>query len=127
MSELSGNSGELKPCPFCGKTPASEEHYDADGKLLACFVSCQNLHCSQFTFPKPLPVFKAADWNTRPIEDELLEKVQQLQAKWDAIPWDALRKESDERYARYDDDETKESSLEVATWLAANEPKEPRP
>jgi hypothetical protein len=81
MSELSGNSGELKPCPFCGKSPASQEHYDADGKLLACYVSCQNLHCSQFTFPKPLPWFKAGAWNTRPIEDELLKKIEQLQAE----------------------------------------------
>ena len=90
MSELSGNSGQLKPCPFCGKSPASQEHYDADGKLLACYVSCQNLHCSQFTFPKPLPWFKAGAWNTRPIEDELLEKLQQLRAQWESVPWDSI-------------------------------------
>jgi len=62
---------ELKPCPFCG-WPATN----------IFGVGCSNDNC-----PNENRDFQGAscitvdEWNTRPIEDELMAEIERLQAK----------------------------------------------
>ena len=111
-------SDELKLCPFCGNVPELGEHnVDQSSWKPRYDVACRNDKCiMQRTYVAQ--ALAVAAWNTRPIEDELLEKLQQLQAKvaylesalvdtendkdralsafneldskWDAIPWEAI-------------------------------------
>ena len=111
-------SDELKLCPFCGNVPELGEHnVDQSSWKPRYDVACRNDKCILQRTYETQAVAVAA-WNTRPIEDELLEKLQQLQAKvaylesalvdtendkdralsafneldskWDAIPWEAI-------------------------------------
>ena len=90
MNELSGNSGELKPCPFCGSVPELGEHnVDQSSWKPRYDVACRNDKCILQRTYETQAVAVAA-WNTRPIEDELLEKLQQLRAQWESVPWDSI-------------------------------------
>ena len=52
-------------------------------------VACRNDKCILQRTYETQAVAVAA-WNTRPIEDELLEKLQQLRAQWESVPWDSI-------------------------------------
>ena len=41
---------ELKPCPFCGKTPELKSYYSA--KSAYYFVECRNFDCSMYCYTK---------------------------------------------------------------------------
>lgn len=72
-------SEQLKPCPFCGVFPVWIEaaHY-----WLAC--NCRNEHRSS---PNRSVVFEY--WNTRPIEDELNQRVKELEEQLEDIRLEA--------------------------------------
>jgi hypothetical protein len=67
---------ELKPCPICGGEAQLEDYRDGGGIGFA--VHCQTFTC-QTCGPADLGVSGAIEqWNTRPIEDELLAALEQL-------------------------------------------------
>ena len=92
-------SDELKPCPFCG-APATGGEWpyipQSDNKQhgMVAVAQCPNRQCivqpditlfSEGLTPEDTGTWAdvKVQWNTRPIENN-------LQAKWDAIPWDAI-------------------------------------
>ena len=60
---------ELRPCPFCGEMPITENN----------FAACANKSCPTYdnywTNPQILTI---EHWNTRPIEDELQKRIADL-------------------------------------------------
>jgi len=89
---------KLKLCPFCGKKPFYIE-----------WVACVNPHCQMVN-----TYFVYETWNTRPIEDELRDRLNlaeaanaELQARIDAVDtaaWDKLKAELKElKEVRKDD------------------------
>ena len=74
-------SDELKLCPFCGNVPELGEHnVDQSSWKPRYDVACRNDKCiMQRTYVAQ--ALAVAAWNTRPIEDELLKKIEQLQAE----------------------------------------------
>ena len=83
MNEVSGNSGELKPCE-CGA--------NNNAFIFSCYglyqIECLSCFKRSKLYSEKSEVIHA--WNGEPTYDELLEKFQQLRAKWDAIPWDEI-------------------------------------
>lgn len=78
---------ELKPCPFCGKSPKSEWHAWKGGTLE---IACNNPNCQMMTVSTGLAephVTRSAwnarpaeddEWNNRPVEDALRRQVEDL-------------------------------------------------
>ena len=64
---------ELKPCPFCGGEAKCIEFYGL------YHVICCNCHIAGKDCSTRESAVSA--WNTRPIEDELVEKIGKLKAK----------------------------------------------
>jgi hypothetical protein len=64
---------ELKPCPFCGSEAGRREHC-IFGEVVE-FAYCPNENCS-FRHRTA----SVTDWNTRPIEDAILARAEQLEA-----------------------------------------------
>ena len=64
---------ELKRCPFCGGEAKCIEFYGL------YHVICCNCHIAGKDCPRRESAVSA--WNTRPIEDELVEKIGKLKAK----------------------------------------------
>jgi hypothetical protein len=62
-------SEELKPCPFCGRTPNPDWTDES-------YIECTNRKCSLYGYG-----MSTGDWNTRPIEDELRARIAELEAK----------------------------------------------
>lgn len=70
----------LKPCPFCGKTNIKTGQDDE----LFFFVSCDDDDCNIVEAHSIISLERAIeDWNTRAIEDKLLEACQAQIAAWD--------------------------------------------
>lgn len=61
---------EMKPCPFCGAMP------ETDGKLVQCYL----MPCAFRRFKMPVEA-----WNTRPIEDALRKRIDELEAENDRL------------------------------------------
>lgn len=81
-------SEELKPCPFCGKDPyvGKTEHVGcANGDTYMAGKRLYN------TCPIAGDAMTKEQWNTRPIEDALRKRVQELEAENKK-----LKKENDE-------------------------------
>lgn len=77
---------ELKTCPFCGKAATEESFYSGDGFPLGC--SCVwNTNTGEDAEKR---------WNTRPLEDALLNRAEKSEAKNKRLR-DAL-----ERFAKLD-------------------------
>ncbi len=73
---------ELKPCPFCGY----EAYIAYSAIYMIPYIDCRTMGCPANCGNGRLETTVAdvtTAWNTRPVEDE-------LRAKWDAIPWDAI-------------------------------------
>ncbi len=90
-------SEELKPCPFCGQKAelvernggwtanCSVDDFEvALGNMRFCPVNspCTNLHAK--------PETAARMWNTRPIEDELNERIKELEEEIEDMGYDFL-------------------------------------
>ena len=67
---------ELRPCPFCGEMPITENN----------FAACANKSCPTYdnywTNPQILTI---EHWNTRPIEDALRARIVRLKAFIDQL------------------------------------------
>lgn len=66
---------ELKPCPFCG----SEAEFNSDefGEGVCCKSCGATIHNGVYgEYGRKLASF---DWNARPIENELNEKIEKLE------------------------------------------------
>lgn len=64
---------KLKPCPFCG---GEAQIIRCNSGKYQCF--CRNCGCAQTMFfdsPEEVP----EEWNARPIENELVEKIEKLE------------------------------------------------
>ena len=65
-------SEELRPCPFCGEMPVTENN----------LVACANKSCPTYdnywTDPQILTI---EQWNTRPVEDALNKRIADLDAE----------------------------------------------
>jgi hypothetical protein len=113
-------SDELKPCPFCGNVPELGEHnVDQSSWKPRYDVACRNDKCILQRTYETQAVAVAA-WNTRPIEDELLEKLQQLRAQWESVPWDAIQRCASDSFTHHD---PARNAASVFAWLEANAPK----
>ena len=68
---------KLKPCPFCG----SEAEFNSDefGEGVCCKSCDATLHNG--VYGEEGRKLASADWNARPIEDELNEKIEKLEAE----------------------------------------------
>lgn len=66
---------ELKPCPFCG----SEAEFNSDefGECVCCKSCGATLHNG--VYGEEGRKLASADWNARPIENELNEKIEKLE------------------------------------------------
>ena len=71
-------SEELRPCPFCGEMPVTENN----------LVACANKSCPTYdnywTDPQILTI---EQWNTRPIEDALNARIAELEAENEKIDY----------------------------------------
>ena len=68
---------KLKPCPFC--VGESEFNSDEFGEGVCCKSCGATLHNGVYgEYGRKLA---SADWNARPIEDELNEKIEKLEAE----------------------------------------------
>lgn len=66
---------ELKPCPFCGEKAAIfVEYYHPD--IACCIVNCTNCNPSSADENKAV-----INWNNRPIEDALQNRISALEAE----------------------------------------------
>ena len=67
----------LKRCPFCG----SEAEFNSDefGEGVCCKSCGATIHNG--VYGEQGRKLASADWNTRPIEDELREKIEKLEAE----------------------------------------------
>ena len=77
-------SEELKPCPFCG-----EQHkwIDCESTEGHCKVlECHHLYIVNEAYDEDQLSRRTALWNTRPIEDALRARVEELEAKTRWIP-----------------------------------------
>ena len=72
FEELKRENEELRPCPFCGEMPITENN----------FAACANKSCPTYdnywTDPQILTI---EQWNTRPIEDALNKRIAELEAE----------------------------------------------
>ena len=60
-------SEELKPCPFCGRTPNPDWTDES-------YIECTNRKCSLYGYG-----MSTGDWNTRPIENALNKRIAELE------------------------------------------------
>lgn len=67
---------ELKPCSFCGGVPVVMTMYSGGG--LSKFVACLNCHSGTS--------LSIVEWNTRPIEDALRARIEELEEAQQWIP-----------------------------------------
>ena len=67
----------LKRCPFCG----SEAEFNSDefGEGVCCKSCCATMHNG--VYGEEGRKLASADWNARPIENELNEKIEKLEAE----------------------------------------------
>jgi len=127
-------SDELKPCWFdeCNLlgdhfAPSIEVLYEdmpqyLPAVLIRSWCGRMQVRCSRTTVEEARED-AIKEWNTRPVEDELLKKIEQLHDKWESVPWDALRgalsclrtfaDSAPEFYGDY---------IDMREWLDANEP-----
>ncbi len=68
-------SEELKPCPFCGHE--FDTYVMESGEIMG---SCSNIMCIAYGL-----FCSVEEWNTRPIEDALQKRIDELQRKLDFI------------------------------------------
>ena len=69
---------ELRPCPFCGNEPQGNIWHTYGKKPYdETLYFCANPKCREF-MKKAIPL---EQWNTRPIEDELLDRIAELEEK----------------------------------------------
>lgn len=57
---------KLRPCPFCGNEAIESEIFDDS-------VICSNEYCEEYNYSR-----KIQSWNTRQIEDELINVLEEL-------------------------------------------------
>lgn len=72
---------KLKPCPFCGSEagiPTNLDGTPVDYEITDC--SCKNDDCLIAGYWTPIKI-----WQTRPIEDELLDRIAELEAENDQL------------------------------------------
>lgn len=69
---------DLKPCPFCGSEAELRFSEGESGKRYY-WVPCKKCSCCQTIFDTPQEA--GAAWNARPIENELVEKIEKLEAE----------------------------------------------
>ncbi len=63
---------ELKPCPFCGKTPIYAVTPDGENDSIVC--RCGESECF-------LDDGRLDQWNCRPIKDALQKRIEELEAE----------------------------------------------
>ena len=68
---------ELKPCPFCGSE--SEFNSDEFGEGVCCKSCGATMHNG--VYGEEGRKLASADWNARPIENELTGKIEKLEAE----------------------------------------------
>ena len=68
---------ELKPCPFCGSEPDSQ---DDDGRVT---IWCSNVHCEAAQF-------SVSAWNTRPLEEDKDAEIARLKGEVEKLQADHL-------------------------------------
>ena len=68
---------ELKTCPFCGSE--AEFNSDESGECVCCKSCGATLHNG--VYGEEGRKLASADWNSRPIENELNEKIEKLERK----------------------------------------------
>jgi len=114
-------SDELKPCPWCGGEAEIVVGTDSGTSEDYWLARCVEKTCE--VSPRIASYDCAEDairiWNTRPVEDALLEKLQQLQAKWDAIPRDAISCCASDSFTQH---APARNAATVRKWLDANAP-----
>lgn len=83
---------ELKPCPFCGKPArhcSQEEHDNIDfeeGYEHPDLMCCSNeLSMDGVGCHASCQWFTPEEWNTRPTEDALMQRIKELEAKLAAL------------------------------------------
>lgn len=69
------NMSELKPCPFCNLSLLPFGHEVRDGKVVETYKHPEDTPLGERYCPLSMLVFSVIEWNTRPIEDELQEKL----------------------------------------------------
>lgn len=83
---------KLKPCPFCGSEagiPTNLDGTPVDYEITDC--SCKNDDCLIAGYWTPIKI-----WQTRPIEDELLDRIAELEAENDQLTvHDATERQDD--------------------------------
>ncbi len=86
-----GVSDELKACPRCGQLP---EVYEYDNNV---GVGCINPKCPD----RENPMYNLDEWQSRPIEDALNNRIAELEAQLRWIPVSEKPTESDFYLVRY--------------------------
>ncbi len=109
-------SETLRECPFCGSVMETK-YYANMGYIVYCTNEDDCPGNMEFWETEREAI---TAWNTRPIEDE-------LQAKWDAIPWKSLRREMlfRDNMMIINELNIDHDHVVVMDWFAANAPKEP--
>lgn len=68
---------ELKPCPFCGEKDKLTTYFSNTGSVIVYCINCyENNNGLSHDFD---------GWNTRPIEDELQRRIDELEAELAAL------------------------------------------
>lgn len=87
-------SNGLKQCPFCGSDVWPVEHIDLSIIKHFWRVECldsdceaEGISCTSYDSAEDA----ARIWNTRPVEDALRAENEELRAKWQSVPWKAIK------------------------------------